>query len=215
LVRGFTENYEETARAKEGLVMYQMNDTEMLREHGPSTRRLRCRAALLFSAVSLAVILLSSAAYALNVECPPSIGGEPCIGTDGADVMRGTDGDDSIVGLGGDDVIHGLGGFDRLTGDGNAATAPGNDQLLGGGGSDDLVGGAGSDRLYGEGGNDHVSADFLFSDGTDAVEGGQGDDIVYAVEGQRDVIDCGPGRDQVQFDAGLDSVKRCEIKEAN
>jgi Ca2+-binding RTX toxin-like protein len=112
-------------------------------------------------------------------------------------------------------VIRGLGGFDRLTGDGNAATAPGNDQLLGGGGSDDLVGGAGSDRLYGEGGNDHVSADFLFSDGTDAVEGGQGDDTVNAVEGHRDVIDCGPGRDQVQFDAGLDSVKRCEIKEAN
>ena len=28
-----------------------------------------------------------------------------------------------------------------------------------------------------------------------------------------DVIDCGLGRDSVRFDVGLDSVKRCEIKE--
>ena len=110
--------------------MYQTSDTKMRRKGEPSARRLRRRAALLLSAVSLAVILLGSAAYALNIECQSSIGGDPCIGTDGVDVMRGTDGDDSIVGLGGDDVIHGLGGFDRLTGDGNAATAPGNDQLL-------------------------------------------------------------------------------------
>ena len=47
-----------------------------------------------------------------------------------------------------------------------------------------------------------------------AVEGGAGNDTVYAVEGQRDVIDCGPGRDSVEFDVGLDSVKRCEIKNA-
>jgi hypothetical protein len=138
--------------------MYQTSDTKMRRKGEPSARLLRRGAALLLSAVSLAVILLGSAAYALNVECPLSIGGEPCIGTDGADVMRGTDGLDSIVGLGGNDVMHGLGAPDRLTGKGN--------------------------------------------------------DTVNAVEGQRDVIDCGPGRDSVQFDVGLDTVKRCEIKEA-
>ena len=151
--------------------MYQTNETKVRRKGGPSARRLRRRAGLLLSAVSLAVILLGSGAYALNVECPPSIGGEPCIGTDGADAMRGTGGIDSIIGLGGGDVIHGLASPDRLTGDGNAATTPGNDQLFGGAGSDDLVGGAGSDRLSGEGGADAISADFLFSDGTDTVEG--------------------------------------------
>ena len=66
--------------------MYQTSETKVRRNGGPSARRLRRRAALLLSAVSLAVILLGSAAYALNVECPPSIGGDPCIGTDGADV---------------------------------------------------------------------------------------------------------------------------------
>ena len=195
--------------------MYQTSDTKVRRKDMPSARRLRRRAALLLSAVSLAVILLGSAAYALNIECPSAIGGQSCIGTDGADVMRGTEGIDSIVGLGGNDVIHGLGAPDRLTGDGNAATVPGDDQLFGGAEADDLVGGAGSDLLAGEGGDDNIAADFLFSDGTDTVEGGSGRDTVNAVEGTRDIIDCGPGQDRVQFDAGLDSVKRCEIKEAS
>jgi hypothetical protein len=42
--------------------------------------------------------------------------------------------------------------------------------------------------------------------------GGPGNDDVNAVEGARDVIDCGAGRDRVAFDAGVDSVKHCEIK---
>jgi Ca2+-binding RTX toxin-like protein len=195
-------------------VKYRTNDTEMRSKGEPSARRLGRRVALLFSAISLAVIVLGSAAYALNIECPPAVGGEFCIGTDEADIMRGTQGTDSIVGLGGDDVIYGLAAPDRLTGDGNAAAAPGNDQLFGGADADTLVGGAGSDRLSGEGGDDAISADFLFSDGTDIVEGGQGRDTVYSVEGQRDIVDCGPGRDSVAFDAGLDKVKRCEVKEA-
>ncbi len=82
--------------------------------------------------------LIAGAAYALDIQCPPSIGGDPCIGT--VDAMVGTDGLDTIVGL-------------------------------------------------------------------------DGNDTVRAVEGQSDVIDCGPGRDSVRFDAELDSVKRCEIKE--
>src|SRR3712207_8267746 len=36
---------------------------------------------------------------------------------------------------------------------------------------------------------------------SDTIEGGPGNDTVYAAEGQTDVIDCGPGRDIVEFDA--------------
>ena len=83
--------------------------------------------------------MIASAAYALDIQCPPSIGGDPCIGT--VDAMVGTDGLDTIVGLGGNDTVR-------------------------------------------------------------------------AVEGQSDAIDCGPGRDSVEFDVRLDSLKRCEIKNA-
>jgi len=88
--------------------MYETSDTEIRSKGETVARRLGRRVVLLFSAASLVVILLSSAVYALNIECPPAVG-ESCIGTDVADVMRGTEGIDSIVGLGGNDVIHGLG----------------------------------------------------------------------------------------------------------
>jgi hypothetical protein len=42
--------------------------------------------------------------------------------------------------------------------------------------------------------------------------GGKGNDQVDADDGQRDVIDCGDGRDSVEFDASLDKVKNCEVK---
>ena len=65
--------------------MYQMSDTEVQRKDKPSARQLRRRAALLLSAASLAMSLLSGAAYALNIECPPAVGGQSCIGTVCAD----------------------------------------------------------------------------------------------------------------------------------
>ena len=200
--------------------MYQMNDIEMMREHHQAllreaegnrlarrlkgvrpkreesyAGRMRRRAALLLSTIGLAVLLIASAAYALDIQCPPSIGGAICIGSNDADAMVGTDGLDTIVGLGGNDTIRGLGAADRLTGDGNAATVPG------------------ADLLSGEEGPDEFSAASLVGDGTDTIEDGSGNDTVYAEEGQSDVIDCGPSRDSVRFDAELDSVKRCEIKE--
>jgi Ca2+-binding RTX toxin-like protein len=89
----------------------------------------RRRAALLLSTIGLAVLLAAGAAYALDVQCSPSAGGDVCLGTQEADVLQGTDGLDSIVGLGGDDTIRGLAAPDRLTGDGNAAAAPGDDDL--------------------------------------------------------------------------------------
>ena len=71
---------------------------------------------------------------------------------------------------------------------------------------DAMVGTDGLDTIVGLGGNDTLR-------GLGAPDRLTGDDTVYAAEGQSDVIDCGPGRDSVTFDAGIDSVKRCEIKE--
>ena len=86
--------------------MYQVNDIGMIRERRQAllaeaeearlARRLkearpkresysgkmRRRAALLLSMVGLVVVLLAGAAYALDVECPPSVGGAACFGTD-------------------------------------------------------------------------------------------------------------------------------------
>jgi Ca2+-binding RTX toxin-like protein len=59
--------------------------------------------------------------------------------------------------------------------------------LFGGIGNDVLYGGAGSDRLY----------------------GGPGNDTLRARDGQRDVVDCGPGRDIAYVDR-IDRVSACE-----
>jgi Ca2+-binding RTX toxin-like protein len=64
----------------------------------------------------------------------------------------------------------------------------GNDVLSGGPGNDVLDGGTGLDRLY----------------------GGPGNDTLRARDGQRDVVDCGPGRDAATVDR-LDRVSGCEI----
>jgi hypothetical protein len=86
-----------------------------------------------------------------------------------------------LTGTTGNDVIYGLGGNDVLRG------ANGNDVLFGGIGSDVLYGGTGRDRLY----------------------GGPGNDTLQARDGQRDVVDCGPGRDIAHVDR-IDRVSGCE-----
>ncbi len=217
--------------------MYQLNETELWREHRsellseaglrarrPKTKRpetkgsvasaLRRRAALLLSTMSLALLMAAGAAYAMDViQCGPSHA-TPCLGTEAPDLMKGTTGMDHIVGLDDADEIHGLADADRLAGDGNF-TVPGDDKLFGGPGFDTLFGGAGSDLLSGGEDGDQILADFLFNDGVDTVRGGPGGDTVSAAEGARDLIDCGRGRrDRVTFDAGLDRIKDCEIKEA-
>ena len=50
--------------------------------------------------------------------------------------------------------------------------------------------------------------------GTDTARGGRGNDDVTANDGQKDAIDCGDGRDAVEFDARLDKVRNCEVKTA-
>jgi hypothetical protein len=87
----------------------------------------------------------------------------------------------------------------RLVGGANA------DTIRGGGGNDRIIGNGGADRLYGDAGNDSIAP----GGGADSVFGGAGNDVVSARDGQRDVIDCGAGRDSVVADR-IDVVRGCE-----
>jgi Ca2+-binding RTX toxin-like protein len=99
-----------------------------------------------------------------------------------ANTLTGTPGNDTLRGLGGNDLLQGLAG---------------NDTLLGGTGDDRLVGGAGADRLVGGPGHDRLT-------------GGTGNDRIEAVDGQRDVVDCGPGHDVVFADKHDVVNRNCE-----
>jgi len=80
------------------------------------------------------------------------------------------------------------------------------DVILGRGGNDTLLGGAGDDRLVGGAGNDVL----IGGPGADVLLGGPGSDTIYAADGERDIVDCGPGRDRAVVDA-VDIVKNCEV----
>ena len=94
---------------------------------------------------------------------------------------RGTSADDELVGTAGHDRLFGQAGADRIRGRG---------------GHDCLFGGAGRDRLHG-------------GAGRDALVGGRGDDVLVAVDGVRDLVRCGPGRERATVDR-RDRVRGCE-----
>jgi urease beta subunit len=71
--------------------------------------------------------------------------------------------------------------------------------------NDTLRGLAGKDTLYGGAGNDTL----IGGPGKDKLYGGTGNDTIRAVDGERDVIDCGPGRDTAYVDK-RDLIKNCE-----
>ncbi len=124
------------------------------------------------------------------------------------DIIGGAE-DDQFYGGSGNDLLIGEGGIDGLYGE------AGDDRLVGGDGNDQLVGGSGKDILYGEAGADSLDGgsfdDFLDGGpGLDSLRGGTGDDRIHAVDGERDTIDCGLGRDIVRADP-IDIVDRnCE-----
>jgi Tol biopolymer transport system component len=93
----------------------------------------------------------------------------------------GTAKGDYLAGGGHDDVIIGLAGNDTITG------GAGDDLLIGGAGNDVITGGAGADRIF----------------------GGAGSDWIDAADGERDIIDCGPGADHATVDS-FDVVHNCE-----
>lgn len=96
----------------------------------------------------------------------------------------------SLVGTPGDDLIYGLGGADRIFGRG------GDDYIFGGAGSDWLHGGSGNDRLRG-------------GVGADQIDGGPGADILFARDGEADVLNCGSGTDTAYVDKH-DRTRNCE-----
>lgn len=116
------------------------------------------------------------------IDCSSSAVGHAIEGNGGNDVLLGGFGRDFIYGGPGDDIIEGRAGNDYLEGD------EGDDNISGGAGNDYIVAGSGRDR----------------------VSGGGGNDVIVAVDGEADRIDCGPGTDDVYFDAGLDVVTNCE-----
>jgi Ca2+-binding RTX toxin-like protein len=103
-------------------------------------------------------------------------------GTDGRDEFLGTPRADQMYAKGGDDVAQGAGGRDLIYG------GYGDDRLTGDGGDDSLYDRRGSDHIYGNGGDDHIDTR----------------------DGQRDRVNCGPGRDTFTADK-IDAVRNCEV----
>lgn len=148
--------------------------------------------ALVFSAVAVAIVLVSGVAAALTSRCDGA-----CTGTEKNDRMIGTEGKDKIDALGGDDVVLGKGGADKLRG------YLGDDELVGGSGRDFLVGEepemrpGGADTLRGGSGDDSLLGGY----GADTLYGGTGDDFLVVDGGETpDRIYCGDGFDR--YDIG-------------
>jgi len=80
------------------------------------------------------------------------------------------------------------------------------DTIIGLGGNDTINGGAGDDRIEGGPGNDVITG----GPGADHIDAGPGSDTVNAADGERDVIDCGPGNDHAIVDK-VDVVHNCEL----
>ncbi len=146
-----------------------------------------------------------------------------------ADVLFGGPGNDHLKALGGEDVIRLGPGRD------NGEGGLGKDRIYGGPGADGLVGLGGKDRIYGEAGNDFINGGALafgadradtisggpgsdrltdFQNGKesagDRFSGGAGNDRIDDRDGNRDIIDCGAGRDSVIADQRDKVARNCE-----
>jgi Ca2+-binding RTX toxin-like protein len=185
---------------------------------------------LLLTSMALALLLACGVVLAETVNCGFSSSDNPCFGTAGGDTLYGTPYADYIYGQGGNDKIYGFEGddialyaeqYDRPSRDGN-------DRVYGGAGSEViawLFGGA--DVAKGHSGGDFIDLvdDDIYLEtgqvirdtpnpGVDTAYGGSGADYIYAVDGFRDVIDCGLSSfDTVYFDEGIDKITNCEILE--
>ena len=82
----------------------------------------------------------------------------------------------------------------------------GSDRLRGTRGDDCLFGRAGDDWISGRAGDDRLRG----GRGRDRLRGGRGRDSIRAVRGDRDRIDCGPGRDTAFVNPSKDRWRRCE-----
>ncbi len=131
------------------------------------------------------------------------------VGTEGPNVLH-ADWSRVVLGLGGDDTLYA--DDTRYFFEGNTLYGgPGDDTLVGGNGQDILDGGPGNDTLEG-GLNDDV---LIGGPGHDRIDGGKGGDTIYARDGERDWITCGPNaynrRDRVYADQYDVVAKDCEL----
>jgi hypothetical protein len=168
----------------------------------------------------------------LTNDVPGCPNGGVLSGTDGRDKLDGQDGEDKVRGLGGSDqlwggfgrdVIYGGPGNDFLVG--STVNEDGQDRskdvLYGGPGRDDVVGMRGDDVLYG-GDDKTVYGDTYKDDLYGGLHGGGGEDVLYggdgndfldaSLDGQRDKLFCGEGKDEYAADK-IDYVSSsCEVK---
>ena len=127
------------------------------------------------------------------------------------DRLEGGDGNDSLYGGAGGDRILGNAGDDHLIPSPKGATKP--DVVFGGAGRDDMSGGT---ELHGGSGPDRLS--FYYENQTVRAYGGTGQDFIeakpsegiyriYAVDGERDVVQCTDvGQETVEADV-IDDVR--------
>jgi Ca2+-binding RTX toxin-like protein len=175
------------------------------------------RTALFLATVAAVFLACGAAAFAQQanvINCPPAKlpppdeDPPPCLGTDGADVIKGStypECCESIWGLGGDDKIYGRAGIDHIAGDNPGdPTVTGNDTIHAGagggsmsgmGGDDLLIGGSSTDLTYGDDGNDRL----VGKGKNDRLDGGPGDDLVIGGAS-------GGGPDQLFGDVGADLI---------
>ena len=144
---------------------------------------------ILFSAL---VGVFIGAGFLIN-ESFAGNGGPTCFGEFATPGHLGTNKADRIDGTNGDDVIISLGGNDRVDG------KKGNDKICTGEGKDKASGGPGDDMI-------------LPGPDADFVAAGPGDDQVFAQDGDKDIIDCGPKRDNdfAEVDEKERRIKNCD-----
>ena len=192
--------------------------------------------------VAMLLVFSAAAAFAVTAECVMGkicYGtriDDRLTGTNGDDEILAEGGRDFVNARGGSDVVDGGSGADGgefsyggLMGDSPAISVnsrrDGDDMVYGGDGRDTIYGFGGHDLLVGGAASDYIFAEefrtrfgrpgFARSrnPGVDTVSSGAGGDHIEAVDGRRDVIACGGGKDAVWFDEGLDTVSAdCELR---
>lgn len=124
-------------------------------------------------------------------------------------------GDDVMTAQTADGVVaEGQAGDDTLTGGDPVDPTNFTDQLEGGFGNDTIDGRGGKDSIRGGPNRDKLTG----GSGTDIIDGGFNADEIFAVDDERDTIDCGneitDGTDVAHFDDGLDVLQPgCEDRD--
>jgi hypothetical protein len=167
--------------------------------------------------------------HALVVHADGGPGNDTIGAEEFADTLLGGPGNDQVNAFGGNDLVRGGPGKDGVVG------GSGKDRIYGDSGKDELVGLGGTDRIYGGTGNDEINGGGL-AFGTDRRDtiyggagadkltdsqngkesagdrffGGSGNDRIDDRDGNRDIIDCGAGRDSVLADQRDKVARNCE-----